>query len=192
MTDKDMAQKDKVHKSMSEISESLGTDTVNKFHEIIDESKQQKIKYQNPIHEEFSQEINCLLDSAREQQISSQKELQAILNQAATNLMDSNRLETLYSCAQQLQQAAQLGISNLQLNIQQYKDMIEKMEKDCHKQQVAVDLQVIQALQQAVSCMAQAQNSLLKSQAVDKIFDSITKCQDSLKQIEKLENTTTM
>lgn len=187
-----MTQKSKADKSMSEISANLGTDTVNKLHDIIDKKQQQNIQYQNPEHQQFSQEINNLLNCAREQQMSSQKQLQSALNQASTNLMDSNRLETLYKSAQQLQQAAQLGISNLQLNIEQYKSMTEKMEKDCHQQQVAIDLQVIQALQQAISCMAYAQNSLLQSQAVDKMYDSITKCQDNLAQIAQLENTTTM
>ncbi|MCG1011291.1 exonuclease SbcC [Tepidanaerobacter sp. GT38] len=189
MTDKKIFQDNNTDKSMSEISKNLSTDTVNKFHEIIGERQQQNSQHQNPVQQQFFQEINCLLNSAREQQMSSQKELQTILNQASTNLIDSNRLETLYNSAKQLQQAAQLGIANLKLNIQQYKSMIDKMEKDCHEQQVSTDLQVIQALQQAISCMAQAQNSLLQSQAVDKIYDSITKCQDNLAQIEKLDDT---
>lgn len=182
----------KADKRMSEISEDLATDTVNKLHELIGEKQQQQnIQYQDPVQQQLTQEISCLLDSVREQQLSSQNQLQSTLNQASTNLIDSKRLETIYSSAQQLQQAAQLGISNLQLNIKQYKSMIEKMEKDCHEQQVATDIEVIQALQQAISSMAQAQNSLLQSQAVDKMYDSITKCQDNLKQIEQLDNTTT-
>lgn len=191
MTDETMTQKSKTDKSMSEISENLGTDTVNKLQEIIGEMQQQQQnnQYQDPIQQQFTQEINCLLDSVREQQFSSQNQLQSVLNQASTNLIDSNRFNTIYNSVKQLQQAAQLGISNLQLNIKQYKNIIEKMEKDCHKQQVAVDLQVVQALQQAISYMAQAQNSLLQSQAVDKMYDSITKCQDNLAQIEQLDNT---
>jgi ribosomal protein L17 len=193
MTDKkDITQKGKSDKGMSEISESLGTDTVNKIQEIVgDKQRLQNIQYQNPEHQQFSQEVNCLVNSAREQQMSSQQQLQSTLNQASTNLIDSGRLETLYNSAQQLQQAAQLGISNLQINVQQYKQMIEQMEKDCHQQQVATDMQVVQALQQTISSMAQAQNSLLQSQAVDKMFDSITKCQDSLAQIEQMGQTTT-
>jgi ribosomal protein L17 len=193
MTDKkDITEKSKSDKAMSEISESLGTETVNKIQEIVGEKERlQSIQYQNPQHQQFSQEVNCLVNSAREQQMSSQQQLQSTLNQASTNLIDSGRLETLYNSAQLLQQAAQLGISNLQINIKQYKQMIEQMEKDCHQQQVATDMQAVQALQQAISSMAQAQNGLLQSQAVDKMFDSITKCQDSLAQIEQMGQTTT-
>jgi len=112
----------KADKRMSEISENLATDTVNKLHELIGEKQQQQnIQYQDPVQQQLTQEISCLLDSVREQQLSSQNQLQSTLNQASTNLIDSKRLETIYSSAQQLQQAAQLGISNLQLNIRQYK-----------------------------------------------------------------------
>ncbi|HHY71366.1 MAG TPA: exonuclease SbcC [Thermoanaerobacterales bacterium] len=193
MTDKkDVTQKSKSDKVMSEISESLGTDTVNQIQELAGEKQRlQNIQYQNIQHQQFSQEVDCLVNSAREQQMSSQQQLQSTLNQASTNLIDSGRLETLYNTAQQLQQAAQLGISNLQINIEQYKQMIEQMEKDCHQQQVATDMQAVQALQQSISSMAQAQNSLLQSQAVDKMFDSITKCQNGLAQIEQMGQTTT-
>ncbi|HHV17424.1 MAG TPA: exonuclease SbcC [Thermoanaerobacterales bacterium] len=193
MTDKkDATQKNKSDKAMSEISESIGTDTINKIQEIVSEKQQQQsIQYQNPQHQQFSQEVNRLVNSAREQQMSSQQQLQSTLNQASTNLIDSGRLETLFNSAQQLQQAAQLGISNLQINMEKYKQMIEQMEKDCHQQQVATDMQVVQALQQAISSMAQAQNSLLQSQAVDQMFDTVTKCQDNLSQIEQMGQTTT-
>jgi hypothetical protein len=50
---------------------------------------------------------------------------------------------------------------------------------------------VIQSLQQAVSSMAEAQNKLLQSQTVNKIFDSIIKCQDSLMQVEQIGQSTT-
>lgn len=195
MTDKkDVTQKSKSDKVMSEISERLGTDTVKQIQEIAGEKQRlQDVQYQNTQHEQFSQEVNCLVNAAREQQMSSEQQIQSTLNQASTNLIDSDRLQTLYNNAQQLQQAAQLGISNLQINIAQYKQMIEQMEKDCHQQQVATDMQVVQSLQQAVSSMAQAQNSLLQSQAVDKMFDSITKCQGSLAQVEQIgQSTTTM
>ncbi|WP_213974601.1 exonuclease SbcC [Tepidanaerobacter acetatoxydans] len=192
MTDKkDSTQNNKSDKVMNEISQELGTNTVNRIQEIADETQRLKnTQYQNPQHKQISQEINCLANSARGQQMSSQQQLQSTLNQASTNLIDSARLETLYGNAQKLQQAAQLGISNLQINIEQYKTMIEQMEKDCHQQQVATDTQVVQSLHQAISSMAQAQNSLLQSQAVDKMFDSITKCQASLAQIEQINQQT--
>jgi len=192
LADENVTEKSQRDKSISEISENLGTETATRLQEIIGEmQQQQKAQYQNPIQQQFIQEINCLLDCLREQQLSFQNQLQASLNQASTNLIDSNRLETILNNAKQLMQAAQLGIANLQLNINEYKNLIDKMEKDCHQQQVATDLQAVQALQQAVASMAQAQKCLLQSQAVDKMYESISKCLDSLSQIERLQSTNT-
>ncbi len=193
MTDKkDITQKSKADKAMSELSERLGTETVNQIQQIANEKqRQQSVQYQNTQHQQFSQEIDCLVNTARKEQMSSEQQIQTTLNQASINLIDSDRLQSIYNNAQQLQQAAQLGISNLQINIQQYKQMIEQMEKDCHQQLVATDMQVIQSLQQAVSSMAEAQNKLLQSQTVNKIFDSIIKCQDSLMQVEQIGQSTT-
>jgi Zn-dependent M32 family carboxypeptidase len=188
----DVTEKGKRDKSMAEISENLGTDTANKLQEIIGEMQRgQKSPYRDPMQQQFIEEVNCLLNSVRQQQLSSQSQLQASLNQAASNLTDSNRFDTILDSVKELLQAAQLGISNLQINMKQYKSIIDKMERDCHQQQVTTDLQVVQALQQAISSMAQAQNSLLQSQAVDKMYDSITKCQDKLAQIEALQSTKT-
>ena len=170
----------------------MGTETVNQIQQIANEKqRQQSVQYQNTQHQQFSQEIDCLVNTARKEQMSSEQQIQTTLNQASINLIDSDRLQAIYNNAQQLQQAAQLGISNLQINIQQYKQMIEQMEKDCHQQLVATDMQVIQSLQQAVSSMAEAQNKLLQSQTVNKIFDSIIKCQDSLMQVEQIGQSTT-
>lgn len=193
MADKnDITQKSKADKTMSEISERLGTETVNQIQEIVNQQRgQNNIQYQNAQHQQFAKEVECLVNSAREQQMASEQQIQSTLNQASTSLMDARRLENLYSGAQQLQQAAQLGISNLQMNVKQYRQTIEQMEKQCHEQQVAMDMQVVQSMQQAISAMAQAQSALLQSQAINKMFDSITKCQDSLMQIEQMSKTPT-
>ncbi|MDI3481190.1 MAG: hypothetical protein PWQ97_845 [Tepidanaerobacteraceae bacterium] len=188
MADKsDVTQKSKQDKAMSEISERLGTETVNQIQDIVNQQRQQNPKqYQNDQHKQFSINIECLVNSAREQHMASEQQIQSTLNQASTSLMDACRLENLYSAAQQLQQGAQLGISNLQMNVKQYMQSIEQMEKDCHEQQVSTDMQAIQAMQQAVSALAQAQNAILQSQAINKMFYSITKCEDSLTQIEQM------
>jgi ribosomal protein L17 len=188
----DITQKSKADKTMSEISERLGTETVNQIQEIVNQQRgQNNIQYQNAQHQQFAKEVESLVNSAREQQMASEQQIQSTLNQASTSLMDARRLENLYSSAQQLQQAAQLGISNLQMNAKQYRQTIEQMEKQCHEQQVAMDMQVVQSMQQAISAMAQAQSALLQSQAINKMFDSITKCQDSLIQIEQMSKTPT-
>lgn len=142
-------------------------------------------------NEQFAKEVDCLVNAAREQQINSDDQIQNTLNQASTNFIDSKRLENLFSSAQQLQQAAELGISNLQMNIQQHRQTIQQMEKECHQQQVATDIQVVSSMQKAIAAMAQAQNSLIQSQSVNQMFDSITKCQDYLAQIEDVSTSTT-
>ncbi|MCR4430825.1 MAG: exonuclease SbcC [Tepidanaerobacteraceae bacterium] len=189
MADKnDVAQKSKQDKTMSEISERLGTETVNQIQDIVNQQRRQNaVQYQNDQHKQFSTNIECLVNAAREQQMASEQQIQSTLNQASTSLMDARRLESLYNSAQQLQQGAQMGISNLQMNAKQYIKTIEQMEKDCHEQQVSTDMQAIQSMQQAVSALAQAQNAILQSQAINKMFDSITKCEDSLTQIEQME-----
>lgn len=188
----DITQKSKQDKTMSEISERLGTETVNQIQDIVNQQRQQNtIQYQNAQHKQFSTSVESLVNSAREQQMASEQQIQSTLNQASTSLMDARRLENLFNSAQQLQQAAQLGISNLQMNAKQYKQTIDQMEKDCHEQQVAMDMQVIQSMQQAVSALAQAQNAILQSQTINKMFDSITKCEDSLTQIEQMGQPTT-
>jgi hypothetical protein len=188
----DVTQKGKTDKTMGEISDRLGMGTGK---QIQDMAKQQglmgNMQHQNEQHRQFSNNVECLLNSARQQQMSSEQQIQATLNQASTNLMDSKRLETLYNGSQELLQAAQLGMSNLQLNLIRHKQIIEQMEKECHEQQVATDMQAIQAMQQAISSMAQAQNSMLQSQDISKMYDSITKCQDNLTQIEKMGQQTT-
>ena len=133
-----MAQESNAYKNMSKISENLGTQAANKLQEIIGEIQQQKPHYQNPLQQQFVQEISSLLDSVRQQQLSFQSQLQESLNQASTNLMDSNRAENILNSANQLMQAAQMGISNLQLNIEEYKNLIREMEKDCRQQQVKI------------------------------------------------------
>jgi hypothetical protein len=188
---KDVTGKSKDDKTMSEVSEQLSTDSAKYIEQIINEQKLSKnMQYQNEQHKQFYQDIECLTNAAREQQLSSEQQIQSTLNQASTCLADSKRLENLFNNAQQLQQAAQLGLQNLQMNAAQYKAIIEQMEKECYEQQVASDMQVVQSMQQAISSMAQAQNSLIQSQSINKIFDSITTCEGSLNQIEQLNNTT--
>lgn len=135
-------------------------------------------------YDDFSKEINHIKAYTVEQQMSSGEEIQENLSNANNNISDANRLKELFSSAEELQQAANLGLANLQINMEQYKQIVKNMQKKCHQQQVATDMQVISAMQKAILAMAQAQNALIQSQSVDKIFDSITKCQDSLTQIE--------
>lgn len=176
---------DKNEKTLSELSNSLSQDTANQIQEIVSEQQNaNNTQSQTPEQQDFSDEIKCLVNSTRKQQMSSEQQIQDNLNQASINLADSERLSNIYQSSQQLMQAAQMGIANLSINIDQYTEMIEQMEKDCHTQQVATDMQVISSMQQAISSMAQAQNSLLQSQAVDKMYDSIEKCGDSLNAID--------
>jgi hypothetical protein len=105
------------------------------------------------------------------------------LNQASTILMDSERLQNLYDDAIKLQKAAQMGISNLQANAGDYFKIIDNMENLCHKQQIAMDLQIFQAMQQAVMALAQAQNTLLSSQTINEMYDILSSCRDNLTKI---------
>lgn len=180
---------DKSNENLSEVSESLTSDTIDKIQQIANEqNNKNEIQFENQEHQQFSDVVQDLLNSVIEEQMSSEQQVQSTLNQANTNLSDISRLDNIYNSVQQLKQATQLGISNLQTNMQQHRQIIEDMQRQCHKQQVSVDMQVIQALQQAVSAMTQAQNSMFQSQSVDKIFDSIITCQDYLKQIEQQAN----
>ncbi|ADL08588.1 hypothetical protein [Thermosediminibacter oceani] len=180
---------DKGKEFMAEISESPASETAQRINQILNEQRQQAAGYQNNQHQHFAQEIQCICDLAREQRMTTEQQIQSTLNQASTNLMDSRRLESIFNSAQQLQQAARMGFSNLQANAKQYSQILEQMEKQCHEQQVATDMQVVQAMQQAISAMAQAQSALLQSHSIAKIFDSITRCGDVLAQIEQADTT---
>lgn len=183
---KDITDKSKSDKTMTEISGTLSTDALTQFQEIAQNRQSpQSPAAQNTDHQGFLNQSQCLVDSVREQHMTSDYEIQNTLNQASTTLLDSQRLSKLYTDAKELHQAAMLGLSNLQTNMPEYKQTLEQMVQDCHTQQVATDMQVIGALQQSISAMATAQNCLLQSQAVDKIFKDINKCESSLKQIEK-------
>lgn len=188
MADKtDMAQKSKQEKTMSEISERLGAGAANQIQDIVNQQhKQNNIQYQNAQHQQFVGRVECLVNTACEQQMASEQQIRSTLNKASTGLMDARKLENIYNNSEQLLQAAKLGISNLQMNVRQYRQTIEQMGKDCYEAQVAMDMQVIQSMEQAVSALAQAQNAILRSQSINKMFDSITKCEDSLTQIEQM------
>ncbi|TYP53264.1 exonuclease SbcC [Thermosediminibacter litoriperuensis] len=176
---------DKGRTFMTEVDKRLETETAQRINQVFNEQRLQPDTYQNNQHKQFAQDIQCICDLAREQHMTTEQQIQSTLNQASTNIMDSRRLESIFNAAQQLQQAARMGFSNLQVNAKQYRQTLEQMEKQCHEQQVATDMQVVQAMQQAISAMAQAQSALLQSQAIGKIFDSITRCGDVLAQIEQ-------
>lgn len=189
---KDITQKSKSDKTMTEISNTLGTQALNQFQEISQEHQNLgNLQFQNQDHLAFLNQVECLVNTTREQQMSSDQQVQSTLNQASTNLIDSKRLANLYSDAKKLQQAAMLGISHLQMNMPQYQQTLEQMEQKCHQQQVATDMQVVQALQQAICAMATAQNSLLQSQAIDQVFTDINQCETNLKYIAKTNETPT-
>jgi len=137
----------------------------------------------NSLYDKFIQEVNCIIEQAKNQQFSINNEVQNTLSEASDNINDFKGIDGLFSQAEQLQEAANLGISNLILNVEQYKKIMGQMEKECHQQQVATDMQVICAMQKAIAAMVKAQNSLMQSNTVDKIFDAITKCQNSIDQI---------
>lgn len=176
-------------KTLTELSNNLSEDTANQIQEIVAEQQSsENMQYQTPEEQDFSEEIKSLVNSSRQQQMSSDQQIQDTLNQASINLIDSQRLSKIYQSSQNLMQAAQMGIANLTINMDKYTQMLEQMEKDCHTQQVATDMQVISSLQKAISSMAEAQNSLLQSQAVEKMYDSIKKCTDSLNKIGNPES----
>lgn len=143
------------------------------------------------VHNQFFQDIQNIADVVRDQHISTEQQIKSSLSQASCNMMDSRRLENILNSAKQLEQLAKMGFSNMQANAPQFKNILESMEKQCHEQQVAMDMQVIQAMQQAISALAKAQNALLQSQAIDKVFETITKCDDALSQIEKASTSIT-
>ncbi|MDN5332028.1 MAG: hypothetical protein PWP45_1253 [Tepidanaerobacteraceae bacterium] len=134
---------------------------------------------------QLDQDLRCIADTIREQQMSTEQQIKSSLSQVSTNVMDSRRLENILNNAQQLEQLVKMGFSNIQANSSQFRQTLDSMEKQCHEQQVAADMQVIQAMQQAISALARAQNALLQSQAINKVFDTITRCDDVLSQIEK-------
>ncbi|KXG76657.1 hypothetical protein AN618_15500 [Fervidicola ferrireducens] len=134
---------------------------------------------------QFFQDLQSIADTVREQQMSTEQQIKSSLSQVSTNMMDSRRLENILNSAQQLEQLVKMGFSNIQANAPQFRQTLDNMEKQCHEQQVAMDMQVIQAMQQAISALARAQNALLQSQAINKVFDTITRCDDVLSQIEK-------
>jgi len=135
--------------------------------------------------DKFLQEIQSIAQLAREQQLSVSQQIQNNLNQSTTYTSDAKRLENLYNLASQLQQIAMQGISNLQANAANYRQIIDSMEKECVEELISQDLQVIQAMQQAISALSQAQSALLQSNSINKMFDHISKCEDTLNQIER-------
>ncbi|MCG0275730.1 MAG: exonuclease SbcC [Thermosediminibacteraceae bacterium] len=140
-------------------------------------------------YKQFEQDVRSISDIVKEQHLATEQQIKNSMSQASTNLMDSRRLESILKSAQQLEQLVKMGFSNLKANSKQFRQTLFQMEKQCHEQQLSIDLQVIQAMQEAVSALAKAQSALLQSQAINKVFDSIARCEDMLSQIE---NSTTV
>nr|PZN03026.1 MAG: exonuclease SbcC [Bacillota bacterium] len=132
----------------------------------------------------FSQDLQSITDSVIEQQMSVEQQIKNSLAEASTNAISSRRLENILKGAQNLEQFAKMGLSSIKANTNQLRQTLDDMEKQCHEQQVAIDLQAIQAMQQAISALAKAQSALLQSQAIDKVFGTIMKCSDTLSKIE--------
>lgn len=182
---KDNTQNAKADERINKTSERLWSNATKQIQETSKKQVKGNNNFRSEQHRQFSTYVESLVNAAQQQQMSSEQQIRKTLNNASTSLMDSKRLESLYNNAQQLLQSAQLGFSNLQVNMAEHKQLIEQMEKECHEQQVATDIQAIQAMQQAISSMAQAQSYILQSQAVSKMFNSINQCERHLAEIEK-------
>lgn len=102
----------------------------------------------------------------REQQMSVEQNLQGSLSKASTHVSDSQAIDTLFALTQQIASVAAQGNEALRSNSQQVNELVLQLQTQLANQQTKVDRQVASSLQQAVSALSDAQNSMFESMAI--------------------------
>lgn len=170
------------------INQNAGTGSSRHIQNMAEDNTTRNSNENNKSEQSIIKNLEAILDTYRRQYLKSEQQIQDTLNQASYYVMDAKRLENLYTSALELEKAAQMGLFHSQNSAKDYFPIIYQMINECHKQQAAMDMQVISSMQQAVMALAQAQATLLASQTLDQMFDSILKCRESLTKLQEQQS----
>lgn len=116
--------------------------------------------------EKIEAALSQVQNSVREQQMLIEQDLQSALSKASTHVADSQAVDTLLALSQQIASIVSQGDDIVRSNSQQLSELISLLGDQLSMQQAKVDRQVAQALQKAVTSLAEAQNAMFQSMAI--------------------------
>jgi len=128
--------------------------------------------------QQLAQSVTQIENQIREQQMLTESNLQQSLTQASTCVSDAQKIDTLLRTCQQLSQQVQQGT----YNSPQVTQILDQLKTQVYDQHIRTEGQVSQAMQQAVSALAQAHSAMFQSGAFDQMTQVIKQCEQTIQQ----------
>ncbi len=119
--------------------------------------------------EKIEEALSQVQNSVRAEQMATEQNLQNCLSKASTHVADSQCIDTIFAITQQLSAIVSQGNEALRSNSTQASELISQLSAQLAMQQAKADRQVAMSLQQAVSAMADAQNAMFQSMAINEM-----------------------
>lgn len=116
--------------------------------------------------EKMEASLSEVQNSIREQQMLIEQDLQSALSKASTHVSDSQSVDTLLAISQQIASLVSQGNEAVRSNSQHLGELLNLLGSQLSMQQAKADRQVAQALQKAVSSLADAQSAMFQSMAI--------------------------
>lgn len=137
----------------------------------------------NPV-QDLNTIVSQMQNSLRQQHMNAEQQLGGTLAQSFTSISDAQKLNSIQGLVSQLYQITSGGTSTITTNLPHVKQLLQQISDQLAAQNISNAQQVEQALQQAVSSLAQAQSAMYNSVALKELDTMAKRASDVISWIE--------